>query len=231
MPDTLTIPEGATIDWGGLSSMISIMDRLKERDEADKAEAIRYQGQQDYSQMVAAGADPMDAMLKAAPKLFHRNPAGLAQVVEAKQRQEAAKQRLQWLAQPPEPIELGGRKWAKVPSPSGGYTLHPFQQLPKAVMPLGDRTLLMDEFRRTSSQLKELESMNPKIMLPEQVAQRGQLAKKMITLKNQLNALQSSVQPEGESDDEYPVGEEPLTPPPPLSATNRVRILKITPRK
>ena len=70
------------VDWGAVDRGIQTEVGLRQFENEQKAQAIRWQGQQDYETLIKSGVDPMESLRRTAPKLFFNDPRGLASVVE-----------------------------------------------------------------------------------------------------------------------------------------------------
>lgn len=71
------------IDWGSVAQMVGVDTDVRRFEEDQKANALRWQGQQDYGTLVASGIDPMEALKRTAHKIFYNDPEGLAKTVES----------------------------------------------------------------------------------------------------------------------------------------------------
>jgi len=70
------------VDWGAVDRGIQTEVGLRQFENEQKAQAIRWQGQQDYETLIKSGVDPMESLRRTAPKLFFNDPRGLASAVE-----------------------------------------------------------------------------------------------------------------------------------------------------
>lgn len=70
------------VDWGAVDRGIQTEVGLRQFENEQKTQAIRWQGQQDYETLIKSGVDPMESLRRTAPKLFFNDPRGLASVME-----------------------------------------------------------------------------------------------------------------------------------------------------
>lgn len=71
------------VDWGAVAQAVNVDAHLQAQDEARKADAIRWQGQQDYQTLIDSGVDPAEALRRSSAKLFFNDPRGQAAVIGA----------------------------------------------------------------------------------------------------------------------------------------------------
>jgi len=79
----LTVPNEGAINWDQVVNVLGMVNRLQAQKEQDRANAVRWEGQQDYSTLVASGVPHEEALRRTAHKLFFNEPAGFAQVLRA----------------------------------------------------------------------------------------------------------------------------------------------------
>jgi len=91
------------VDWGDIYQGMGNELKLREYQDTQAAQAIRWQGEQDYRTLIDSGVDPEEALRRTAPKLFHNDPRALASAVEGmgrkQERIDAAKQQNEWRKQ------------------------------------------------------------------------------------------------------------------------------------
>ena len=69
---------------------------------------MRWQGMQEYNELVTGGADPIEALRRTGTKMFFNDPQGLVSMIRVAQ-QKPEEQMLQ-----PEIIELQGERFARL---------------------------------------------------------------------------------------------------------------------
>lgn len=74
------------VDWGQVAQAVSLRRNLEAADETAKANAIRWQGQQDYQTLIGSGVDPVEALRRTAHKLYFNSPAGMASALRTTQK-------------------------------------------------------------------------------------------------------------------------------------------------
>lgn len=70
-------------DWSQVASAISLASRLRADAEASRANALRWQGSQEYQSLVASGVPPEDALRRTAHLLFYNEPSGIASIMRS----------------------------------------------------------------------------------------------------------------------------------------------------
>lgn len=75
MPIAYTAPG---LEASDVSNLIRTRIQVKQYLDEQKANAIRWQGTQDYETLVRSGVKPQDALARVAPKLFYNDPRALA---------------------------------------------------------------------------------------------------------------------------------------------------------
>lgn len=71
--------------FSDVGTALAMDQRIKQRQEQQQADAIRWQGAQDYETLVQSGVNPGDALSRTASKLFYNDPQGLAQTARMAQ--------------------------------------------------------------------------------------------------------------------------------------------------
>ena len=71
------------IDWGAVAQGVGLETGVQNFLTNQKEQAIRWQGEQDYQTLTQSGIEPMEALRRTAPKLFHNDPRGLANAIDS----------------------------------------------------------------------------------------------------------------------------------------------------
>jgi hypothetical protein len=137
----LNITSTPGVDWGQVAQAVNLSSRIQADDEAAKANAIRWQGQQDYQALVDSGVTPEDALRRTAHKLYFNEPSGVASLLRATKKEEpwsnnpqdfgentflpTSRNSGQWQrkqGEQPKPYELMPGVWA-IDRPTGGVQI------------------------------------------------------------------------------------------------------------
>ena len=116
------------VDWGQVAQAVSLRRNLEAADETAKANAIRWQGQQDYQTLIGSGVDPSEALRRTAHKLYFNSPAGMASALRATQ------QKPQW--DPSSGVTADGIRYLKT-SPNSAVRLNEAPEEPREVIIAG----------------------------------------------------------------------------------------------
>ena len=108
------IPSGSDVTPQQTDSALRLMLELRKQQQESRAAAIRYQGQQEYQQLLQQGVAPVEALRQAAPKMFYEHPSGIT--AATKYMQPRPKNYV-----PPEVIDIGGSKYWRDPNTRTGW--------------------------------------------------------------------------------------------------------------
>lgn len=75
-------------DWNQVAAAVSMASRLRAEDEAARANAIRWQGKQEYSDLLRSGMQPEEALRRTAHLLFFNEPTGMASIIRSTRQEE-----------------------------------------------------------------------------------------------------------------------------------------------
>lgn len=100
------MPNGTSqnVDWNQVARALQLEMAVRDYEDQQKAQAMRWQGSRDYQTLVTSGVDPMEALKRTAPKLFFNDPHGLAAASKAMQVRPSPQSEI---------VDIGGETYIK----------------------------------------------------------------------------------------------------------------------